>query len=430
MDALLSGLSSLSTGALSVAASLEDHALAVLASRALERAAPASSAPTSAAWSSQLERLERFIERARPLFFVAGSLLSFGLTLELFRFLRAQGAPPGQDGDEAPTALPPAAPGAPPQAVHLTPLEASLLRACSVALPPTRQRDDDPRAAFASVGGLAAVLARLQEQAVLPLRCPGLLAHSALLQAPSGVLLYGPPGTGKTLLARCLAQSSRARFLSFSAATLQNMYVGQSARLVAAAFTLARKVAPCIMFFDELDGLIPRRDGSGGQMSSHAQEFIANFLSAWEGVGGGASGGGGGSKWVLVVAASNRPAAIDPAALRRLPCQLEVPLPDAPAREDILRVLLRGERVAGGVARELRALAAQTEGYSGSDLREVVKAAALLPVQEALGEGGGGGEDGAVVRELTAVDLMLALDRVRPAVDKPMEYLKRSQGGR
>jgi SpoVK/Ycf46/Vps4 family AAA+-type ATPase len=113
-----------------------------------------------------------------------------------------------------------------------------------------------------------------------------------------------------------------------------------------------------------------------------------------------------------------------------------VPLPDAPAREDILRVLLRGERVEGGVAQELRGLAAQTEGYSGSDLREVVKAAALLPVQEALGAGGagggggGGGGEGAAVRALTAVDLMLALDRVRPAVEKPMEYLKKSQGGR
>ena len=447
MDAFLSAASSAGAHALAALVSLEERALWVLASRAQARGAGAAAAPPAP--PALLEQLLGALRRVRPLELASG-LLSLAGSIVLLRLLRQWEAQEGQEGqDAAPTLLPPppsAPPGAPPQAVALTALEASLLRACTIALPPLPAGAD----AFASVGGQEAALARLQEQAVLPLRSPALLAHSALLQAPSGVLLFGPPGTGKTLLARCLAQSTRARFLSLSASTLQNMYVGQSARLVTAAFSLARKIAPCIMFFDELDGLLPRRDGSSGLMSSHTHEFITSFLSAWEGVGSG-GGGGGGGKWVLVVAASNRPGAIDAAALRRLPCQLEVALPDARGREDILRVLLRGERceAGGGVAAALAALAEQAEGYSGSDLREVVKAAALLPVQEALegggaGAGGGkGGEEGeegeegseggaaaAEVRGITAGDLWLALDRVRPAEEKPMAYLKRTLGGR
>jgi hypothetical protein len=300
----------------------------------------------------------------------------------------------------------------PDAALQLTSIEKEIYRSCKV------QRPGDDKGgsggggatAFSCVGGLETAVARLVEQAVLPLSQPALLHHSKLLQAPSGVLLYGPPGTGKTLLASRLAVSTRATFLSLSPATLQNMYVGQSARLTAAAFSLARKLAPCILFFDEVDGLLPRRDLS--MMHAHQQEFITNFLSCWEGLGV-QLGGTEENKWVLVVAATNRPQAIDTAALRRLPCQLEVPMPDAGARESILAALLAGERCEEGL--QLRGTAEQAVGFSGSDLRELVKTAALFPVREAIEEGG-------AVRGLTDVDLFLAMQTVRPTGEVAKRY--------
>ena len=306
------------------------------------------------------------------------------------------------------------------KALQLTPMERGIYRACRVKLPAGAGKD-----AFSGVGGLDEAVARLQEQAVLPLSSPRLLAHSRLLQAPSGVLLFGPPGTGKTLLASRLAQSTSATFLSLNPATLQNMYVGQSVRLTAAAFSLARKCAPCIMFFDEADGILPRRDG-GGHISHHSTEFITNFLSCWEGLGA-QEGGAAEGKWVLVVAASNRPWAMDSAALRRLPCQLEVPMPSAAARASILRVLLAGERCEEALLREGgdARVAVLTENFSGSDLRELVKTAALVPVREAIGAGGG---KGASVRPLGLVDLLHALGSVRPSGVKAAQYFTAAQG--
>jgi len=358
-------------------------------------------------------------------------LASLYLALQFIQYMSSSSSPPGEDSgpSDTPTEV------APGVRARLTRLEASIFKTCSINLVGAKGAGaTDP---FARVGGLEAVLTRLRQQAVLPLQQPHLLAHSELLQVPSGVLLYGPPGTGKTLLARCLAQSTKATFLSFSPSSLQNMYVGQSAKLVTAAFSLARKCAPCIMFFDELDGLLPKRDGMSA-MNPFAQEFIANFLSAWEGVGGAGGGSSTGSsagkgtgsgtgsgtgtsagKWVLVVAASNRPWALDPAALRRLPCQVEVPLPNREERASILLVLLRGDRCAAGLEEALGELAGETEGFSGSDLRELVKTAVLVPVQESLG----GGAD--AVRGITEADMFAALDSVRPAEEKSAQYLAR-----
>ena len=348
----------------------------------------------------------RAVNMACNVVFTAGVLIVLYAQYSYFSSLGAEEEKGGGGG------------GSEESALKLTPMERGIYRACRVKLPAEASGD-----AFAGVGGLEEAVARLREQAVLPLSSPRLLAHSRLLQAPSGVLLFGPPGTGKTLLASRLAQSTSATFLSLNPATLQNMYVGQSVRLTAAAFSLARKCAPCIMFFDEADGLLPRRDG-GGNISHHSTEFITNFLSCWEGLGA-QEGGAAEGKWVLVVAASNRPWAMDAAALRRLPCQLEVPMPSAGARASILRALLAGERCEAALLEEGgdSRVAALTEHFSGSDLRELVKTAALAPVREAIGAG-----KGASVRPLGLVDLLKALDSVRPSGVKAAQYLAASRG--
>ena len=220
--------------------------------------------------------------------------------------------------------------------------------------------------AFESVGGLQKHVDYLKSEVLTLLQRPELFMHSKLLQSPSGILLYGPPGTGNTLLASCLAQTVNATFLSLNAADLQSKWVGESSKNVVALFSLARKLAPTVLFFDEFDGLFPSRNG---REAAHQTEFITTFLSSWEGLSSDSD------KWVLVIAATNQPNNIDAAALRRVPCRLMVPLPDMDGRESILKALLRTEHCAEGLERDLRLIAEATEGFSGSDLKEVCRAA-------------------------------------------------------
>ena len=124
---------------------------------------------------------------------------------------------------------------------------------------------EDVDAGVEDVGGLDSQLRELREQVIYPLSHPHLYAHSAVAQRPTGMLLYGPPGTGKTLLAKAIAKSTKAAFLNVNVAQLQSKWYGETPKLVTALFSLARKLAPCILFVDEIDGLLgKRRDGAGG----------------------------------------------------------------------------------------------------------------------------------------------------------------------
>lgn len=186
----------------------------------------------------------------------------------------------------------------------------------------------------------------------------------------TGLLLYGPPGTGKTLLAKAVAKESSATVLEVSGAQIYEKYVGEGEKMVRAVFSLAKKLSPCVVFIDEADAIFGSRSGGAGNRNTH-REIINQFLREWDGMD---------DNRVFMMVASNRPFDLDDAVLRRLPRRLLVDLPVAKDRESILGIHTRAETLAPEVS--LSKLAEQTPLYSGSDLKNVVVAAALAAVRE------------------------------------------------
>eukprot|EP00741_Cyanophora_paradoxa_P002014 tig00000525_g1953.t1 len=229
-----------------------------------------------------------------------------------------------------------------------------------------------PDVTWADVGALQDVRAELEIAVVQPIRQPERFAALGL-SVPAGVLLYGPPGCGKTLLAKAIASESGANFISVKGPELLNKYVGESERAVRQVFQRGRASAPCVVFFDELDALCPRR---GGDASSGASERVVNqLLTEMDGVDGRQS--------VFVIAATNRPDMIDPAMLRpgRLEKLLYVPLPGLDGRLSILRALTRRTPMNPDV--ELDSLAPRTAGFSGADLAALTREACVSALREA-----------------------------------------------
>ncbi|KAL2264412.1 hypothetical protein VTK26DRAFT_3299 [Humicola hyalothermophila] len=186
-----------------------------------------------------------------------------------------------------------------------------------------------------------------------------------------GCLLYGPPGTGKTLLAKAVAKESGANMLEVSAASINDMWLGQSEKNVRALFSLARKLSPCVIFLDEADALLGARHNGPGR-SGH-RETITQFLREWDGLTS--------DMRAFIMVATNRPFDLDEAVLRRLPRKILVDLPLRAEREAILRVMLRDETLADDV--DLAKMAAEeTELYSGSDLKNLCVSAAMQAVRE------------------------------------------------
>ena len=184
---------------------------------------------------------------------------------------------------------------------------------------------------------------QLRDLVVWPLRHPGAFAGaSKLARAPRGVLLYGEPGTGKTLVARGLARESGAALMDVRVSTLADKYYGESNKLVAATFSLARKLAPCVLFLDEVDGLLRSRSSGETEVTVSVK---AEFMSHLDGL---LVAPDEAERPVVVVACTNRPYDLDPAVLRRFPKQYRVSLPDAKARRQILGILLKGDGLVPG----------------------------------------------------------------------------------
>lgn len=187
---------------------------------------------------------------------------------------------------------------------------------------------------------------------------------------PHGLLLSGPPGTGKTLLARAVAGEANVCFLSISASDFMEMYVGVGASRVRDLFEQAKKSAPAIIFIDEIDA-VGRRRGSGlGGGHDEREQTLNQLLVEMDGFDR--------TEGVIVLAATNRPDILDPALLRpgRFDRQIQVSLPDAKGREEILKVHAKGKRLADTV--DLKTVAMATVGFSGADLSNVLNEAAIL----------------------------------------------------
>ncbi|CAI0443921.1 unnamed protein product [Linum tenue] len=261
---------------------------------------------------------------------------------------------------------------------------------------------------FNDVGALEDVKKALNELVILPMRRPELFSHGNLLRPCKGILLFGPPGTGKTLLAKALATEAGANFISITGSTLTSKWFGDAEKLTKALFSFASKLAPVIIFVDEVDSLLGAR---GGAFEHEATRRMRNeFMAAWDGL------RSKDSQRILILGATNRPFDLDDAVIRRLPRRIYVDLPDAENRMKILKIILGNENLQTDF--QFEELANVTEGYSGSDLKNLCIAAAYRPVQEVLEKENTEHDNaqGPALRPLTLDDFVQSKAKVGPSV--------------
>ncbi|KAI3717817.1 hypothetical protein L1987_69671 [Smallanthus sonchifolius] len=227
---------------------------------------------------------------------------------------------------------------------------------------------------FNDIGALEKVKDTLKELVMLPLQRPELFCKGQLTKPCKGILLFGPPGTGKTMLAKAVATEAGANFINISMSSITSKWFGEGEKYVKAVFTLASKISPSVVFVDEVDSMLGRRENPGEHeaMRKMKNEFMVN----WDGL------RTKDTERVLVLAATNRPFDLDEAVIRRLPRRLMVNLPDAPNRAKILKVILAKEDLSPDI--DLDAVANMTEGYSGSDLKNLCVTAAHRPIREII----------------------------------------------
>ncbi|KAK7684090.1 hypothetical protein QCA50_012732 [Cerrena zonata] len=271
---------------------------------------------------------------------------------------------------------------------------------------------EDINVTFEDIGGMQEVIDDLHEAVILPLTEPDLFsAHSSLVQSPKGVLFYGPPGCGKTMLAKAIAKESGAFFLLIRMSTIMDKWYGESNKIVDAIFSLANKLQPCIIFIDEIDSFLRDRSSSDHEVSSMLK---AEFMTLWDGL---VSNGR-----IMVMGATNRQHDIDAAFMRRLPKKFSIGRPTSVQRRSILRKILVDAKLDENDF-DLEAIVADTEGSSGSDLRELCREAALKSMKEYIRENYKGGKkvttnmDPNQVRPLKTTDFLKHPDSFIPSAN-------------
>ena len=233
--------------------------------------------------------------------------------------------------------------------------------------------EERPSTKFTDVAGYDGAKAEISE-VVDFLRTPERYSRAGAV-VPRGVLMVGPPGTGKTLLARAVAGEAAVPFFSVSGSSFVEMFVGVGAARVRDLFNEARKRAPAIIFIDEVDAIGQRRSGGGAVVSNDEREQTLNQLLA-------EMDGFDPAMGIVVLAATNRPEVLDPALLRpgRFDRQVTIPLPNVSERTAILRVHVRGKKLAPNV--DLSVVARGTPGFSGADLANLANEAAIFAVRD------------------------------------------------
>ena len=339
---------------------------------------------------------------------------------------------------------------------------------------------------FSDIGGMDDIKSEIYDLVVLPLLRPDLfISDSGLVSPPKGILLYGPPGTGKTMLAKAIAKESHATFVNVQLSTIMNKWFGESNKLISAVFGLSKKLAPSVVFIDEIDAFLSQRDGTEG---SAVNSMKSEFLTLWDGLlserpkkklavkeydeeeGRGWRRRSSRSRSrsesteepstsvmlptppIIVLGATNRPYDVDPAILRRLPRSFEISLPNYNSRLQLLNLFLEKQCMTLEAKKFLPKVAEMTVGYSGSDLKEVCRAAAWEPVREmtsgasrravgvvAGGDSSGSGKQekmlrrtssgfpprGTKARPVNKNDFILAVQKVKKTGDSAKDFHKR-----
>ena len=282
-----------------------------------------------------------------------------------------------------------------------------------------------PDTTWAHIGALHEVRDQLEMAIVEPIKRPESFARVGIT-APAGVLLWGPPGCGKTLLAKAVANESKANFISIKGPELLNKYVGESERAVRQVFERARSSIPCILFFDELDALVPKREDSLSEASS---KVVNTLLTELDGLSNRAG--------IYVVAATNRPDMIDPAMLRpgRLGTSVYVDLPTANERVEILKAIIKRALPDATKAQidnlEEVAKDPRAEGYSGADLGNLHMAAAVATLKREAQEEKevAAGTRLQVLHGVQKIDWEVALGKVKASVKDIEKYRRLKNRG-
>ncbi|MGV3555505.1 MAG: CDC48 family AAA ATPase [Croceibacterium sp.] len=292
----------------------------------------------------------------------------------------------------------------PPEVLEELQVEKNDFREALKRVQPSAMREvmvQAPTIGWDDIGGVDEAEEKLREGVELPLKNPQAFDRLGIRPA-KGFLLYGPPGTGKTLLAKAVAKEAEANFISMKSSDLLSKWYGESEQQISRMFARARQVAPCVIFIDEIDSLVPAR-GSGGSEPQVTARVVNTILAEMDGMEELNS--------IVVIGATNRPNLVDPALLRpgRFDELVYVGPPDAKGREMILGIHTRAMPLAKDV--DLKSLAKRTERYTGADLEDVVRRAGLTAIRKR----------GEKAKEVTAADFEEALADSRPTVTEQME---------
>src|SRR6476469_8594798 len=231
-----------------------------------------------------------------------------------------------------------------------------------------------PQVTYEDIGGLKDESQKVREMIELPLRHPEIFEKLGI-EAPKGVLLYGPPGTGKTLLAKAVANESNAHFISISGPEIMSKFYGESEARLREIFKEAKEKAPSIIFIDEIDSIAPKREEVTGEVERRVVSQLLSLMDGLEARG-----------KVIVIAATNRPNAIDPALRRpgRFDREIEIKVPDKRGRLEILQIHSHNMPLESDVNQEK--IAAVTHGFVGADLEYLCKEAAMRCLRRLLPE--------------------------------------------